>query len=529
MSPDLPDDLLQALRDRARIRGITPADLLADLLLMEADPIVQGQGILEQITDAFFTLDTDWRFVYINPQAETLLRRPIADLLGRSVWEAFPQAVGTAFHDAYQQAMRDQTTVTFEAYYAPMGTWFDVRAFPSPERLAVYFRDVTEERAARQTMEEQNELLQIIVDNIPVMISLFDAQGRFEVVNRTWVEVLGWDVPSMLAHDDIMSAFYPDPAVRAEALDYMIAAVPGWRDFETTTRDGRTVPTSWANVRLSDGRSLGIGVDNTARRELEAQRLYAQTLEIELQKERELSDLKDRFASMVSHDFRTPLAVIQSSVDLIERYRDRMTGHQLRDKLDGIRDQVAMMVAMMDDLLAFSRGRSGKLALHPTRFEAASFVETLVNSARLSDTAGHEFAVTIEDTPPGSTQSLCIYADRLLLEHAVGNLLSNAIKYSLPGTLVQFSVTVTAAGTRIRVQDAGIGIPPQDLPHLFEPFHRAKNTAHIHGSGLGLVIVKLYVDLHGGTVTVDSTLGLGTTITLDLPPDPSAQDTRPFV
>jgi len=154
--------------------------------------------ILESIDDAFFSVDREWRITYVNKQAEPLLRHRREELMGKNLWEVFPEAVGTAFYKEYHRAVKDKVTVGFEAFYPPFDTWFEVRAYPSSEGLSVYFRDITERRREE---EERKQLLkevqyerarwQSTVDNMVDLVTVCDAAGRVTYINPAYTKMIG--------------------------------------------------------------------------------------------------------------------------------------------------------------------------------------------------------------------------------------------------------------------------------------------------------------------------------------------------
>lgn len=373
-------------------------------------------------------------------------------------------------------------------------------------------RDITPLITTRQQLEHQKELLQMIFDHIPVMVCLFDDSMQFTLVNRYWVEKLGWTLEEIQQYTNPIAVFYPDPAIRQEVLDFMISATPGWRDFETVTKDGGILQTTWSNVRLSDGQTIGIGQDITVRKELENQRLDAQQLRGELEKERELINFREQFVSMVTHEFRNPLAVIQSSVELLNRYFDRMSEDRIREKFESVLRQVQSMLALMEDVLLISRNNAGKTEFEPHHFDVMTFCELLMETAAILDENEHALVFAPADDLPEM-----IYADMALLEHVFINLFSNAMKYSPEDTTITFTARIDSDTWQFSVRDEGMGIPPEELASLFEAFHRAKNVRDIPGTGLGLAIVKRYVDLHAGDIEFESSEAGGTLVTVYLP------------
>lgn len=148
--------------------------------------------VLESITDAFFALDREWRFTYLNSQAEKLLATTRAQMLGKSVWDEFPAAVGGTYDREYRRALAEQTAVSFEEYYpAPLDTWFEVRAFPSPEGLSVYFHDITARKRAEEALRASHARTAEVLESITDAFYSLDRDYRFTYVNRRAEELWG--------------------------------------------------------------------------------------------------------------------------------------------------------------------------------------------------------------------------------------------------------------------------------------------------------------------------------------------------
>jgi len=230
-----------------------------------------------------------------------------------------------------------------------------------------------------------------------------------------------------------------------------------------------------------------------------------------LEKEKELGELKSRFISMTSHEFRTPLTGILSSAEMLEEYGDQWGQERKLVYLRRIQTSVQHLTDLLNDVLVIGRAEAGKLAFHPAPLDLLKFCRELVEELQL--TTGNQHTLTF------ASVGECVQAhmDENLLRHILTNLLSNAIKYSPQGGEVLFTVICLADQAIFRVQDQGIGIPPEDQPRLFDTFHRAGNVRNIPGTGLGLAIVKRSVDAQGGTIRVESQVGVGTTVTVTLP------------
>ncbi|OKH22162.1 serine/threonine protein kinase [Hydrococcus rivularis NIES-593] len=243
----------------------------------------------------------------------------------------------------------------------------------------------------------------------------------------------------------------------------------------------------------------------------QARERTAQQMRKVLEKEKELNELKSRFVSMTSHEFRTPLATIMGYVELFKYYSHNWSEEKKQDYLDRIQSAVRHMTNLLDDVLLFNKAEAKKLELNPSLLNLQQFCRTLAEEIQLG--------VKTQQTIAFSCQGNCTeaYMDEKLLGHILGNLLSNAIKYSPAGSTVEFRLTCQEGEATFQIQDRGIGIPEEDQPRLFEPFHRAKNASKISGTGLGLAIVKKSVDLHGGKIAVNSKVGIGTTFTVTIP------------
>ncbi|MBE9126542.1 HAMP domain-containing histidine kinase [Coleofasciculus sp. LEGE 07092] len=237
----------------------------------------------------------------------------------------------------------------------------------------------------------------------------------------------------------------------------------------------------------------------------------------QLAKEKELSELKSCFINTVSHEFRTPLSVILNSVEMLEGYSDRLSEAKKSNHFHKVRLSIGYMVQLLEDILFYGKAEANKLEFNPAPLELEDFCQALVEELRVSAKEGQDIVFSSKCDRP----SVCL--DPKLLKQLLGNLLSNAIKYSSKGSKIQFKTICENSQVIFQIQDSGIGIPKEDIPHLFDPFHRAKNATTISGTGLGLTIVKKAVDLHRGTISVESEIGTGTTFTVTLPCSPTCQ------
>ena len=260
-------------------------------------------------------------------------------------------------------------------------------------------------------------------------------------------------------------------------------------------------------VRDSNGKALrmvGTNIDVTEVREAEL------TLRSALMQEKELGELKSRFVSMASHEFRTPLAGIMATVETLTRFRSKMNDEQINDRLDKIRGQGDRLKEIMDDVLKLARMQSGRVDFRPEDADIDELIVELVEEFNNQ----REYDGRTEYHCEVSTPAL-MTLDRHLMRQIISNIVHNGLKYSEG----QVTIRLTEEDDMfiISIQDTGMGIPEADLKRLFEPFHRASNVGTIQGTGLGLSITKQAVEAHGGLIHVESVLNEGSTFVLMLP------------
>jgi signal transduction histidine kinase len=214
---------------------------------------------------------------------------------------------------------------------------------------------------------------------------------------------------------------------------------------------------------------------------------------------------------MVSHEFRTPLGVILSSSNILDRYLDRLPADKRKAQLRAIRKSIHRMNDLIEDVLLLGKLDAGNLACHPTSLDIAAMCRRVTAEIESASTRENAIRLVMDETKGEAT------GDESLLHHILINLLGNALKYSPPDSQVDFEVHRRGINAEFIVRDYGCGIPVTDQPRLFTAFYRGGNVGQTQGSGLGLVIVKRCVDLHGGTIRCESEEGRGTTFTVILP------------
>jgi len=374
-----------------------------------------------------------------------------------------------------------------------------------------------EERTAELTASEAR--LRTLIDHAPEAIVVFDGDsGQFLFGNAHACRIFGCQPEDLPRLSPIVVSPESQPdgtpswlASRKYVQQALAGSIPV---FEWSHRhsSGRIIPTEVRLVRLpGPGRNLirASIIDNTERKKAEAELLKA------LAREKELGTLKSNFVSMVSHEFRTPLGVIISSAEILDSYFDRLDPNERREQLQSIQKNIRRMAAMMEEVLLVGMVEAGRLDYQPAPLDLVAFGRRIVTEV-LSAIDRHREIRFVPGPLPAD-----VSADERLLNHIFTNLLSNALKYSAPDAEIEWTIHREGTDAVWRVSDRGLGIPESDVAHLFSAFHRGHNVSHLPGTGLGLAIVKRCVDLHHGSIAVESRVGHGTTVTVRLPIFPS--------
>lgn len=235
-----------------------------------------------------------------------------------------------------------------------------------------------------------------------------------------------------------------------------------------------------------------------------------QELSEALNKEKELSEIKSRFVSMASHEFRTPLSTVLSSAALVSKYTQTDDQDKRDRHIKRIKDSVKHLNDLLEDFLSLGKLEEGKVAMKPESFDVKEFMEEVTEEVSSIIKKGQKIQVHFDGDSSFAT-------DKKLLRNILINLLSNAVKFSEEGSKIYFNATLAGQRLTISIRDEGIGISEEDQQHMFTSFFRGRNAINIQGTGLGLHIVRRYVDLLQGDIGLESALGNGTTVTIDLP------------
>ncbi|NMB80945.1 MAG: PAS domain S-box protein, partial [Ignavibacteria bacterium] len=371
-------------------------------------------------------------------------------------------------------------------------------------RYREHLEEMVEERTAQ--LNTQNEFLRSLIDTIPNPIFVKDTEGNYTDVNPAFEKFYGKKKEYLIGKklDVVLDGEAMEIALETDA---QLMKKRGIVNYETyfTSGEGKkmAVLVYKASFGAQDNKPegiVGIFFDISLRKELEEKTIQA------LNKEKELNEMKTNFISMASHEFRTPLTTILASADLVEMYYNKWSEEKVINHVKKIQDSVNYMTSLLDDVLTLSRADRGKIKFSPSKQNLKELCSHLMNEIQYQTLPGHDLMLDYK------LKDEILNVDNKLLTQILNNLLSNAVKFSPEGGKILLEVTQKDDKIQFIVKDEGLGIDKSDLKNIFEPFFRGKNVTEIHGSGLGLNIVRNAVELHGGDISIESELDKGTKI-----------------
>jgi PAS domain S-box-containing protein len=379
-------------------------------------------------------------------------------------------------------------------------------------------RDVTELVEAERRFQESEARFQRLFEDSPAGVALLDGVTMV-AVNPAGMRLIGVEsAKEAVGHSFLeFSAEFQANGVPSAQMAAQLAKMrqeQGSSRFEWICRTVAgaefTIEAFSSTVEIG-GRSLA----QLILHDISERKLAEQELRNSLERERELSQLKSNFISMVSHEYRNPLGIILSSTELLKRYHDRLTPAERMESILDIEVATRRMAGMIDNLLLMGKADAGKLAMAKKLVDLVELSQVIIDEVLSAGEDGRKIRFEHSGIDTFAT------TDEQLLRLILSNLLTNALKYSPPERSPSLTVTRVGRHAVFAIHDDGIGIPEEDRPALFQAFRRARNVGLVNGTGLGLYIVKHCVDLHEGTIELESAVGKGTTVTINLPMFPA--------
>jgi len=371
-----------------------------------------------------------------------------------------------------------------------------------------------ERKRAEQALRESEEKFRAFFEASSAGVMIHDAE-QFLAVNSAAAEMLGYANPAglvglspLVTSPLLQPGGIPTADLARHHINQCLNTGSTRFDWVAKHTDGHEIQVEVILTRIAMG---GRHVIQAMVNDISERKRAEEELLRSLAREKELSQLKTNFVSMVSHEFRTPLGIILSSAEILDEYADQLVPAERKEQLESIQKNSRRMAGLMEEALLLGRFEAGKMDFKPGPLDLRLFCQRIVDEVQ----SVTERRCVIQLFDHAVTRAA--HADDRLLRHIFTNLMTNAVKYSSPGAVVEFQIAAVGNDAICLVRDWGIGIPETDREWLFEAFHRGRNVGERPGTGLGLTIVKRCVELHGGKIKIDSKVGEGTTVTVTLP------------
>lgn len=497
----------------------------AEIALRESEK--KFRSLVEDAPEAIVISDELGQITLVNAQAERVFQYTRDELIGQKVEILVPDMYREQHEQLRAGFLNMPSRLHDRDILGLMGRRKDGTTFYVDIQLSYvttrdgslvlsFIEDVTDRKQAEEALRQSEELLRDVLENLPVGVWLIAPDGKIVFGNPAGKEI--WGGAKYIGIDSFAvyrgwwlesgKQIEPDEWAAARAIVKGETSLNEEIEIEAFDGTHKYLLNSAIPIRDSEQRIQGAIIVN---QDVTMLKLAENTLRAAFEKEKELGDLKSRFVSMASHEFRTPLATILSSSEMLLNYRERMDEPKIDRKLITIANQVKHLTSIVEDVLDLTRMQSGRTEFRPVAADLDALCREIVDEFR----SRAEIQQTITYTC--AQASVQFPFDRKLMRQIVINLVANACKYSAPEKSVYIGLEFTETNAILRVRDEGIGIPEADMRHLFEPFHRAGNVGTVSGTGLGLSIAKQAIELHEGTIRAESRVNVGSTFTVTLP------------
>ncbi len=469
--------------------------------------------VFESISDAFVAVDGQWRITHMNGEAIRMARQPREALLGKSHWDLWPFALGTRIEHEYRRAVQNKTPAHFEFCFEPSQTWLDIHAYPSGDGLAIYFRNVSQQKRNQAELLESEARFRNITNALPQIVWMASPEGDIIFLNDRWQSYTGMPPDQGMGRAWTHAVHPDDIAATAAAWKKSLeSGDPCDATFRIRRHDGQYRWHVAQSLPLRDARGsivqwFGAAMDIHERKE-------SADLVRKAKHEADLANqAKDRFLAVLSHELRTPLTPVLAAVEAL--ISNPAAPPEIAEQMQMVRRNVELEARLIDDLLDLTKISKGKLQLNFSAVDVHAAVRHVLEICA-PDIAAKQLSVRTQL----AANRPVVHGDAARLRQVFWNVLKNAIKFTPEAGSIAIRSKNIDGLISVAITDTGIGIAPEALPGLFDAFEQADADTgrRFGGLGLGLAIVKAITELHGGTVGAASPgTGHGATLTVELP------------
>ncbi|MHB8906256.1 MAG: PAS domain-containing sensor histidine kinase [Melioribacteraceae bacterium] len=505
-----------------------------------------NKSLLKTIPFGMSIVDETGNIIFISDSFKNIFKE---EVVGKKCWDSYRDDKTQCGDCPLKKDINIGETLELESENILNGKIFHIShtamIYQGKKAVLEIFQDITERKEAEQTID----LLAQAVRSTSDCISLTDINNNILFVNESFLKTYGYEEKELIGQNIALVNASNNQETTLEIIRNATLQKGWFGELLNRKKSGTVFPISLSTSSVLNDKGepyalIGITrditdykkaeeelhkyrnhledlvetrtkeLDRTNKKlqiEIEKEKEIEMMLQYSLEKEKELNELKTRFISIASHEFRTPLTSILSSAELLKRYGKKWSEDKFNEHAEKIMSSIEYLTDLLDDVLTISRSESGKIVFNPLKIDLHLFCWDIIEELKFNEDKNHKliFKYTADQE--------IFELDPKLIRFILTNLLSNAFKYSPKGSKVEFLVFSTRDSVVMNVKDEGIGIPEEDRTHLFEPFYRTKNVGEIEGTGLGLSIVKRAVDLHNGAISYHSEIGKGTTFNIKLP------------
>jgi PAS domain S-box-containing protein len=468
----------------------------------------------------FWLKDLQGRFLIVNSRNDQYLKTFLGanklSVIGLTDFDIFSKDESERYRNQDKEVVKSLKPGVFEVYEVRdnQPIWHETFKFPVLDRsgevigISGYAIEITQRKQAEVALKMQSAAF----ESFALAIIITDIKGNIQWANSAYARLTGYELTEIVGKNNgkLVNSGKQNPDFYKNLWETIMSGkvwsgeLINKRKDDTIYPEEQTItPILQTNGDISG--FIAIKIDITKRKQLEESLMAA------ILKEKELNDLKSRFVSMASHEFRTPLASILITDESLISYWNRMSEEQIISKLQNVKDQVLHLTNIVNDVMQVSKIQEGQVTFSPQDVDFVALCHATIQNFNLDIDIKNkiEFETDFE--------ILNMHLDLRLIRQVLNNLISNALKYSVNSPVVKVRLYQQDESIILTVQDNGIGIPEADQKYLFQPFYRATNVKQIQGTGLGLNIVKDAVRLHDGNINFVSLPKKGTTFVVQLP------------
>ena len=445
---------------------------------------------LERVSDAFVALDKNWCFTYINKKAGEIFDRDPEAIIGKNIWDEFPEVVGKPFYYAYHKAMEEQRFTSIEDYYEPLDGWFENHIYPSPDGISVYFRDITAKLNATRVVEYEKRMSDSIINSLPGVFYLFDRQGKYLRWNKNFEVVSGYSAEEISRADALMFIHRDDRNRVRESIDDVFAKGKGEITANVATRDGRVIPYYFSGITVTfdnEAYLVGMGIDISERVAAEAALMERNE---EIQKlTTHLQNIREEERTHMAREIHDVLGQQLTAL--------KMDASWLKKNIvdDRALERLAAMVGLIDETIRTVRKISSEL--RPGVLDDLGLIAAL------------EWQTAEFEKNTGVRSSFHSNQSELPLDHKLATHIFRIYQEAL--TNVARHANATHVSTYLRLSERTLTLEIRDDGKGFDPDEvRLKKR-------LGLVGMRERARLYGGDVTISKNEPTGSVVILEVP------------